>query len=167
MNLKQDAETRRHGDTEREPLVSASPRLRVSASSPSSPLGPYRHLDALAGFPLLRPIRDEADLEALRQAAHADAHALVAPNFIIEKNGEISGYIALNSLPTVHGWFHTTRMRARDSLAIINVVENLIRAQRCQHLLWLLPDDATWVDHAETLGYQPMGHCSMKLKQLY
>ncbi len=72
----------------------------------------------------VRPARPE-DLPTLAAAAAADAHALVAPSHVFEKDGQIVGGISLGRVVLAMPWFHTTKCKVRDTLYFINQSENL------------------------------------------
>jgi hypothetical protein len=111
----------------------------------------------LDSFPVLRPISNPGELEALQVAAAGDGHLVIAPTFLVEKGGEICGYIGLNSLPLWQGWLHTQRMGPRDSASIFSQVDNVCRLQGQKHLALLLPDTSGFNGVVERFGYSKMG----------
>lgn len=138
----------------------------VVALEPCDGLLQRRLPKGIESGPTLRLLRKAEQLVGLMDMAAADNHRVVAPTFLIEKNGEVVGYIGLNSLPTFQGWFHTKKMNARDSLSIFNQVENLCRMQGMQQLALLLPLTSGFIEHTERLGYQELATVSLQLKQL-
>ena len=70
---------------------------------------------------------EEEDMSALQEMAKADDHAVIAPSLIVEKDGQIIGYLGM--VPTVLVWLDSQRVKARDSLIVANTYENLLRAQ--------------------------------------
>ena len=63
------------------------------------------------------------DLPVLEEAAHADRHSIAAVTQIIEKAGEMVGYISLDALPLAVVWFHSEKMKARDSYEAVKWIE--------------------------------------------
>lgn len=117
-------------------------------------------------LPLIRPLRDAADLRALQEAAAQDNHLVLAPNFVIEKNGEIVGYTGLNTLPLCQGWLHTTRMRPRDSVIVFNHMENLARMQGLQSIGFLTPTNGSFAPLLARMGFQRLTDCKFGIKAL-
>lgn len=128
--------------------------------------------------PVLRPVRDAAELQRLQELAAADNHLVLAPTWVIVKvladghrgnpaQEEIVGYIGLNSLPLFQGWFDTKRINARDSVQIFNIVENLARGQGCQELGLLLPPSSPFAGKPiAALGYKHISVVGLELKLL-
>lgn len=121
-------------------------------------------------LPVMRPVRDEADLKRLVTAAAQDNHLVLAPTWVIEKGGELAGYIGLNSVPTFQGWFHTAHVGPRDSALIFNQLENLCRMKLGTHgwdqLLLLLPTTSPFRPVMERFGYRHLADAGMWLKGL-
>lgn len=123
-------------------------------------------MDITENLPLLRPVR-ESDLEAIMKAAAADGHVALAPNFVIEKGGQIAGYIGLNSLPYFQGWFHTKLIGPRESVLLFNQVENLARGRiGWDQLVLLLPNTSPFCGVIPRFGYRHLSDVGMHLKQL-
>ncbi len=117
-------------------------------------------------LPILRPLRGAADLQALQAAAAEDGHMVVTPDYVVEKRGQIVGSIGLNSLPLMRVWFHTEQVRPRDTVLLVNAVENLCRLQGMKHLAALVRANSPFAPVAERLGYQHLSDVQFKLKLL-
>lgn len=126
--------------------------------------------DLTEHLPVLRPVRDEQDLQRLVTAAAEDNHLVLAPTFVIEKGGELAGYIGLNSTPTFQGWFRTDRIGPRDSALIFNQVENICRMKLntpgWDQILLLLPTTSPFRDVMTRFGYRQLAEVGMWLKGL-
>jgi hypothetical protein len=120
----------------------------------------------LDGFPVLRPLKDADELKHLQAVAARDNHLVLAPTFVVEKEGRIVGYIGLNSLPLFQGWFDTNRMGPRDSLTIFNAVENFCRMQGMKQLGLLLPLTSPFTGRTKELGYEHISTVGLELKKL-
>jgi len=101
----------------------------------------------------LRPLRDAADFQALLKHAHADNHLVISPTHIVDKRGEIVGYISFNSVPMVQGWFDTQRMKARDSARAIHGLEGMARENGFKWLTVLIPTDSPFTPLMSRFGY--------------
>jgi len=117
-------------------------------------------------LPILRPLRDDEDLLRLQRAAAADNHLVLAPSWVIEKGGDVAGYIGLNSLPIYQGWFHTRRMQARDSLTVFNQVENLCRMRGGREVVLLLPQSSAFREIMSRFGYRHVDTVGLHWKTL-
>ena len=72
----------------------------------------------------IRPFRPE-DGEALVKNAEADGHGVYFPSQVIEKNGEIVGYLSL-AVPIVLSWQDSKKMNAVDSIKEIGFIEGAL-----------------------------------------
>jgi hypothetical protein len=77
----------------------------------------------------IRQFREE-DMDALVREAQADNHSVVAPTYLISKEGETVGYIGV--IPTIAPWMHTKKTNVRDSILMMNTFENVLRCQSAQ-----------------------------------
>lgn len=77
----------------------------------------------------IRLIRSQTERERLEKAADEDGHVVIAPTHVVEKEGVIVGYLSMGVVPTVLTWLSTTKVNARDSVGVLNVIENLVAAQ--------------------------------------
>jgi hypothetical protein len=117
-------------------------------------------------LPLVRPVREQ-DLERIMKAAAEDGHMALAPNLIIEKMGEVAGYIGLNSLPYFQGWYSTKLISARESVMLFNQVENLARGKvGWDQLILLLPNTSPFVGVIGRFGYRHLADVGMHIKPL-
>ncbi|CAK0765725.1 conserved hypothetical protein [Gammaproteobacteria bacterium] len=78
----------------------------------------------VSGRVWLSPIR-ASEFEALQRAAAADNHTVVGATHIIKRGSEIVGYGGISSLACLHVWVDSKRVRARESLDLLNLGENL------------------------------------------
>lgn len=81
-------------------------------------------------WPRLRPLRTEAALRALTEAAAADEHRVIGATHLItrERPGrgiEIVGYAGIGGAVLVTAWVDSRKVRARESLGLLSVVESL------------------------------------------
>jgi ketopantoate hydroxymethyltransferase len=74
----------------------------------------------------VRTIRQE-DVDVLHKVAAQDNHTVVAPNFILEKGGQMVGYIGM--VPCVLMWLDSQRVKTRDSVTAMNFFENHLAVQ--------------------------------------
>ncbi|MBF8281259.1 MAG: hypothetical protein HW378_174 [Anaerolineales bacterium] len=114
----------------------------------------------------VRPLREPADCDRLEIAADEDAYHPILPTHIIERDGEIVGCVGVNSLPLFRVWLHRTKVRARESVAILNVIENGYRAQGGGIVFSLLAPDSPFRAVQERFGYHALGLGVLLVKKL-
>ena len=114
----------------------------------------------------LRPLSGVEEYKALKELASADDHAVLAPTLVIEKCGEIVGYVSLNAVPWWTGWFHSTKLYARDTIHLVNDVENLLRPAGHKLVVTLVAPESPFRPVMEKFGYAPAGEAMIGLKQL-
>jgi hypothetical protein len=66
---------------------------------------------------------EREDFEELVRLAHEDDHQVVAPTHKVVKHGEIIGYASVNGAPSMHWWLHTKKGKARDTLELLDQVD--------------------------------------------
>lgn len=63
------------------------------------------------------------ELNQLGEEAKADDHVLFFPTDIAKRGDETLGYASIGALPMVNVWFHTQKVKGRDSATLMNMVE--------------------------------------------
>jgi hypothetical protein len=81
-------------------------------------------MDALIN---IRPYKPEDGPELLRNAAE-DNHGVYFPQFVLEKEGRIVGYLSM-AVPMVLSWQDSKRMGSLDSVQEIKFIEGALAAQ--------------------------------------
>jgi hypothetical protein len=114
----------------------------------------------------VRPIRTAEEHDQLQTLARADGHGLVAPSHLITKGGEIVGYGSVATVPLLFVWTHSRLVRARESLHLLNLGENLIAALGHRHLIVPCADDSPYAPCMPAFGYTPAGKGTLWHKPL-
>jgi hypothetical protein len=122
--------------------------------------------DLVKEFPMVRPLRGQADWERLRDEAAKDGHEIFFPSHVIEKHGEVAGYLGVCSMPMLRMWLHTERMKARDSLLAMAVAENLMRANGVQAAGGLISRESNVFPHMAKMGWKGIGETVLHVKNL-
>ena len=117
-------------------------------------------------LPIVRPIRDAAELEELRQAAEADDHRVIGATHIVRKHGRVVGYGSLGGFPVLNCWLDSVRVNARDTLHVLSVAEALLASAGHSHVLLPCDPGSPLKPYVERLGFVPVGQCVMHIKQL-
>jgi hypothetical protein len=65
-----------------------------------------------------------ARLKELQRAAADDKHNVIVPTHIAEKDGRVIGYASIGALPLVNVWLDSKAGKPRDTLNLLNQVEN-------------------------------------------
>lgn len=113
----------------------------------------------------IRPVKPE-EIPGLEEAAKADSHILVLPTHIVQKGNEAVGYLSLGVVPTVMLWYHTQKMKTRDTWLATQVYENLMRAKGHAATMVLVQESSPLFPLMSHAGYEDGGVVHMFVKQL-
>lgn len=105
--------------------------------------------------------------EAMLRAAEADNHDCRMDNYVVVKEGQIIGSVGLPVLPTVSIWLDSSKVQARDSLELSNMVRGAMGA--FGHNLYCVPCEkkSPLYPYLEKVGYVKGNECTMFLSQAY
>lgn len=104
----------------------------------------------------IRILRSAEEQQRLEKEADADGHIIVAPTHLVEKEGEIVGSISMGVVPMVLTWLSSTKVTARDSLAVLNVIENLATAQGQRALCIPCWEQSPFYPFMQKFGYNKL-----------
>lgn len=125
--------------------------------------------------PVLKPLKPRdpqeaaqlpARLEALRAAAAADNHAVIAPTHVMQRGDEVCGYLSLGGLPTVQAWFDSHHKHAADSLKMIEHGETILREQGHRAFAVCCAETSPFQPHMERMGFKLVGLTQVWIKEL-
>lgn len=122
--------------------------------------------DLIEKFPVVRPVRDAADFARLEAEALRDNHYVFQPSHVVEKGGEVAGYLGICSLPLLRVWLHTERMKARDTAMVMAIAENLMRANGVQMAAGMIARNSKLFGHLPRLGWTPVAETFLAVKNL-
>lgn len=71
----------------------------------------------------IRRINPAKDLRDLRERAAADDHVVLTPTHVVEKDGEIVGYLSIGAVPIVNVWMDSEKLGPRDSVAVLGQLD--------------------------------------------
>lgn len=112
----------------------------------------------------VRPF-DHGDLTNLIKAAAADNHEIVRPTHVVEKNGEMVGYLSLGGLPTCLVWMDTKKTNVKDSLNLLNCFENVVSALGHQSFILPCSETSPYRPLIEKAGYANAGSFTLFVKK--
>lgn len=114
----------------------------------------------------LRPIQP-GEMRKVTELAATDNHFAILPTHVVEKAGNLVGYVSINAFPTVLTWLSPVQVKARDSVLVLRTVESLLRG--AGHLGVILPCTKTSPFHRymRRFGYTPVGDAEINLKLLH
>ena len=121
-------------------------------------------MEQLDKMVVVRPVRDKDELIRLNTEAGWDDHSPVLPTHVFDKSGELAGYASVGQLTTINTWFHTERMKARDSIIAVSALENMTRLSGSGGILGPLSDKAPFLPVMGRLGYHNLGKANMMAK---
>lgn len=115
--------------------------------------------------PLIRPCR-QGDLAALDAAAKADNHIVVAPTHLVLKDNQIAGYVSLGAIPMVLVWMDTKQAKVRDSICLLNFIENMAVNGGAKHLSLPCVTSSPFRPFMERVGFVSCGQHDLLIKPL-
>ena len=113
---------------------------------------------------IVRPLRDRDELVRLNVEANRDNHVPILPTHVFEKAGELAGYASIGALTPINTWFHTKRMKARDSIVAISSLENMVRCNGGNGLIVPLSDNSPFLPVMDRLGFSNIGRANLLTK---
>lgn len=116
-----------------------------------------REASPLEGFPEVVQITTAGQVEALKLAAKADGYTPVFPTHLIIINREIVGCLSIDSLPLYRSWLHSKKVQPRQSLEVMNFVENTYRHRGVPIVATMLQPDSPFIPQMGRLGYKTWG----------
>jgi hypothetical protein len=105
-------------------------------------------------------------LPALEVAARADDHGLVLPTHLVKRGEEIRGYFSMNAAPLLCTWLDSKRVVARESILLLNSVENYLRLAGHKNLITTCTDNSPFRPFMADLGFRRLGTADFFLKNL-
>jgi hypothetical protein len=117
------------------------------------------------GLAIPRLIR-HADLEPLHMAAQKDNHLVIAPTHVVEKSGEIVGYLSMGVVPLIMTWQDTKKVNARDSVGLMAFMESVMASQRAGVICLPCVSTSPYHPYIEKFGYVKAGEASFFFKNL-
>ena len=113
---------------------------------------------------VLEPLRDEAQFQALLQAAAADDHVVIAPSHVATQDGQVVGYASLGSIAVVNVWLDSQRVKALDSLRLLKQAESVAKATGLRQYLMPCAHTSPFLPHMERLGFTKLGYTCLHWK---
>ncbi len=121
----------------------------------------------IEGHVWLDRIKTAEEFNELVEKSKSDNHGVYAPTHIVKKNGEVLGYFSIAaSVPIVLAWLSTQKVQPRDSISLINSVENHVAMGGASHVAFPVPKSSPFHEHMEKLGYKPAGEYTFFIKEL-
>lgn len=109
----------------------------------------------------------ETDLRRLIESARSDNHLPIVPSHLAEKDGEVIGYASIGLVPMIFTWVHSSKVRARESFALLARVEQEAAARApCGVICTPCGFASPFHKFMPKLGYTPCGEGSFFLKNL-
>jgi hypothetical protein len=105
---------------------------------------------------IITQLRPE-EVEALERAAARDAHGVWYPSHLIRKNGAIAGYLSICQTPIVNVWLDSKQVQARDSIQLLNTLENVLRMTGRDSYIMPCAKTSPFYANMDRLGYTAVG----------
>ncbi len=121
-------------------------------------------MELLDQMVVVRPLKDKDELVRLNTEANWDGHVPILPTHVFEKAGELVGYASVGSMTPVNLWFHTKKMKARDSISVVSSLENMIRLNGGNGTIVPVSDKSPFLPVMSRLGYSNIGRANLMTK---
>lgn len=116
-------------------------------------------------IPFLRPVMSQADLDNLRIAAAADDHDVIGATHLAERDGKIIGYAGIvPQAALINVWVDSQSVHARDSVYLLNMVENLAFATGAKRLVMPCAVESPFFKFMPKFGYRCLGQSTINVK---
>lgn len=113
-----------------------------------------------------RKITQEELVELIAKAKDEN-HGVFVPTHPIKKEGALVGYFSIGTpgYPVVFAWL-STEILARESFALVNLVENLVALGGSNGVCFPVPKHSPFYELMEHMGYKNGGEYTFFVKQL-
>lgn len=118
-------------------------------------------MSCLKIFPFLKEHR--AELEAV---AATDNHLVMYPTHSVNDGTEMVGYVSAFSIPSVSVWLHTKRVKAIDSVRLLNQLEGGFRMNGLKEYIMPCMPTSPFHSNMERLGFRSVGEVTWFYKDL-
>jgi len=126
-----------------------------------SPFGEKAHFfdekSPLQQMPWLRQIQSEHEMALLMEAARADGHGVISATHLVQKDGELVGYASIGAVPLLFTWLHTKKVRARETLGLLNTVEAVAAGKGARLVCMPCEESSPLFKYMESFGCTPAG----------
>jgi hypothetical protein len=117
----------------------------------------------------LRPIRPD-ELPALKAAAAADLHEIIAPTHVVVKrlagDEEIVGYASIGVIHVLNTWVCRGKVTARESVTLLRECETILKAKGAPVACLPVEPNSPFKPFVAKLGYTHFGWSGYNLKKL-
>jgi hypothetical protein len=114
---------------------------------------------------IIRQIKPE-EVARLIELAAADKHSVLYPTHLITKDDGIHGYISVCNTPIVNVWLDSKKLVARDSIQLLNVLENVMRMTGRDNYIMPCSKDSPFYPNMARLCYSAIGETVLFHKNL-
>ena len=101
----------------------------------------------------IRRIRED-EQEKLVELAAADDHIVLFPTHVVEKNGEIVGYLSIGAIPIVNLWMDSKRVKSTDSIAVIGQLDAIMDDSGTPTYYMPCSENSPYHPYMERAGFQ-------------
>lgn len=121
----------------------------------------------MAYVPTVRRIKSREEQVEAMQAAEQDTHLQQAfPTHIVRRpDGEIVGYWALNTVPTIWAW-HKQDMKVRETDHVFATLDSIASELGMEHYVVPLCEGSPYQDYMKKLGFKEMGKATLYVKEI-
>ncbi len=114
----------------------------------------------------LQPIQTTTQLILLGQRAAEDDHVVIHPTHLIEKEGEIVGYVSAGAVSMLNCWVHSQKVNKFESFRLLTEAEQLMAAQGHRVICLPCAHTSPFRPYIERRGYTHLGQSGFNLKRM-
>ena len=107
-------------------------------------------------FPKFRQVDSPDEVKKVLAAIAADNDKLIAPNWVVERHGEIIGAASLGVVPLVMVWNHSQKITPKDSMHLKLAYDIAMEAKGHRQYWMACNKHSPYNAHMTQLGFKPI-----------
>jgi hypothetical protein len=116
-------------------------------------------------WPIVSPIA-ESDMPELEKAVTENGFTVVLPTHVVRRGPEFIGYFTISNVPLWHFWFHTEKVKPRESFDLMTVGLNIARGLGLKKCIVPVIHSSPFSVLTGRCGFTPIGDTTLYLKDL-
>lgn len=114
----------------------------------------------------IAPLKTTAEFEDLIHKAKGDNHSTLWPTHLAREGKEIVGYLSMCKAPIVSLWLHSQKVKVRDSLHILSIIETLAQERGFNQAIIPCASISPLLPYMEGFGFTNIGDTKLFIKNL-
>lgn len=114
----------------------------------------------------ISPLKTKEEFDTLLVKAKEDNHSTLWPTHLARDGKEIVGYLSVCKAPVVSLWLHSQKVKVRDSLHILSVIETLAQEKGFNQAIIPCASISPLLPYMEAFGFTNIGDTKLFIKNL-